>query len=308
MNGRIYDPLLGRFLSADLVVQYPGSLQSFNRYSYVRNNPLTSIDPSGFQDAAATASFSQFARDAAPVTPIVVTALVEGAPAAGAALTGGGIFVATVGGVAAGGYLLDAAPLSQSPVGVNPYAADALNISWAIRTVFYGETAPPPDHTRGYMTAMQSGNGQQAASNAATTPKEPAEQGSDAAKQKENSSGGQVPQEPPNDKDPKARGRESEKRVLSDIGEKKNTEKISTSEGDTIPDFQNKTQVGEIKDTKTVTNTPQIRAQKEAASTTGREHVIFTGKETKVTPKAAEGSTVVRREDLGPKQKKPGEP
>ncbi len=48
MNGRIYDPLLGRFLSADLVVQAPGSLQSYNRYSYVMNNPLTLVDPSGF--------------------------------------------------------------------------------------------------------------------------------------------------------------------------------------------------------------------------------------------------------------------
>ena len=43
MNGRIYDPLLGRFLSADLVVQNPGSLQSFNRYSYCGNNPLGEI-------------------------------------------------------------------------------------------------------------------------------------------------------------------------------------------------------------------------------------------------------------------------
>ena len=48
MNGRIYDPLLGRFLSADLVVQAPGSLQSYNRYSYVLNNPLTLTDPTGF--------------------------------------------------------------------------------------------------------------------------------------------------------------------------------------------------------------------------------------------------------------------
>jgi len=48
MNGRIYDPLLGRFLSADIVVQAPGSLQSYNRYSYVMNNPLSLTDPSGF--------------------------------------------------------------------------------------------------------------------------------------------------------------------------------------------------------------------------------------------------------------------
>ena len=47
MNGRIYDPLLGRFLSADIVVQFPGNLQSFNRYSYVQNNPLTFKDDTG---------------------------------------------------------------------------------------------------------------------------------------------------------------------------------------------------------------------------------------------------------------------
>ncbi len=48
MNGRIYDPLLGRFLSADVHVQFPGDLQSFNRYSYVDNNPLRYTDPTGF--------------------------------------------------------------------------------------------------------------------------------------------------------------------------------------------------------------------------------------------------------------------
>jgi RHS repeat-associated protein len=50
MNGRIDDPLLGRFLSADVVVQFPGGLQSYNRYSYVRNNPLSVTDTSGFQE------------------------------------------------------------------------------------------------------------------------------------------------------------------------------------------------------------------------------------------------------------------
>jgi RHS repeat-associated protein len=47
-NGRVYDPNLGRFLSADPIVQSPYNLQSYNRYSYAWNNPLNGIDPSGF--------------------------------------------------------------------------------------------------------------------------------------------------------------------------------------------------------------------------------------------------------------------
>ena len=51
MNGRVYDPLLGRFISADPFIPDPGSTQSYNRYSYVKNSPLTLIDPSGFTDS-----------------------------------------------------------------------------------------------------------------------------------------------------------------------------------------------------------------------------------------------------------------
>ncbi|MBZ4421420.1 RHS repeat-associated core domain-containing protein, partial [Myxococcus sp. RHSTA-1-4] len=48
MRGRMYDPQLGRFLSPDPFVQAPLFGQSFNRYSYVFNNPLRYTDPSGF--------------------------------------------------------------------------------------------------------------------------------------------------------------------------------------------------------------------------------------------------------------------
>lgn len=47
MNGRIYDPEIGRFLSPDPYVQVPEYSQSFNRYTYVLNNPLSLTDPSG---------------------------------------------------------------------------------------------------------------------------------------------------------------------------------------------------------------------------------------------------------------------
>ena len=50
MNGRVQDPFIGRFLSADPFVPDPLNGQSFNRFSYVRNNPLALIDPSGFTE------------------------------------------------------------------------------------------------------------------------------------------------------------------------------------------------------------------------------------------------------------------
>ena len=47
MNGRLYDPVLGRFFSPDNYVQAPNNSQNFNRYSYCLNNPLKYTDPSG---------------------------------------------------------------------------------------------------------------------------------------------------------------------------------------------------------------------------------------------------------------------
>lgn len=51
MNGRVYDPQLGRMLSAVPLVPNPLDGQSWNRYSYVLNNPLSRVDPSGFSDS-----------------------------------------------------------------------------------------------------------------------------------------------------------------------------------------------------------------------------------------------------------------
>jgi RHS repeat-associated protein len=51
-NARYYDPLIGRFVSADSVVPGAGKPQSLNRYAYVYNNPLKYVDPSGHVAAA----------------------------------------------------------------------------------------------------------------------------------------------------------------------------------------------------------------------------------------------------------------
>jgi len=48
LNGRVYDPLLGRFVSADPFIQDPANLQSYNRYTYGFNNPLAAADPTGY--------------------------------------------------------------------------------------------------------------------------------------------------------------------------------------------------------------------------------------------------------------------
>jgi RHS repeat-associated protein len=48
MNGRLYDPEIGRFLQADPIIQEPLNGQNYNRYAYVQNNPLSYTDPTGF--------------------------------------------------------------------------------------------------------------------------------------------------------------------------------------------------------------------------------------------------------------------
>ncbi len=46
-GARYYDPAIGRFITADIIVQAPYDPQSLNRYSYCRNNPINYVDPTG---------------------------------------------------------------------------------------------------------------------------------------------------------------------------------------------------------------------------------------------------------------------
>lgn len=101
MNGRVYDPAIGRFLTADPHIQSPGDLQSFNRYSYVLNNPLAYTDPTGYF------SFKKFFRAVVAIVVAVVIAvyvmpaILAAAPSASAALGTLGAKVVT--GAVAGG-------------------------------------------------------------------------------------------------------------------------------------------------------------------------------------------------------------
>jgi RHS repeat-associated protein len=50
LNGRVYDPMTGRFTSPDPTIPDPYDLQSLNRASYVRNSPMDKVDPTGFTE------------------------------------------------------------------------------------------------------------------------------------------------------------------------------------------------------------------------------------------------------------------
>lgn len=75
MNGRVYDPVIGRFLSADPFVQDATNSQSLNRYSYVMNNPLSMTDPSGFFWKKLKNAFKKIARAVVKAVKAVVRAV-----------------------------------------------------------------------------------------------------------------------------------------------------------------------------------------------------------------------------------------
>jgi RHS repeat-associated protein len=64
MNGRVYDPAIGRFLSADLFIDGADTVQGWNRYTYVHNQPLSRNDPSGYASVRGTGQRTQL-RDGA---------------------------------------------------------------------------------------------------------------------------------------------------------------------------------------------------------------------------------------------------
>ncbi|MBI5149483.1 MAG: fibronectin type III domain-containing protein [Candidatus Omnitrophica bacterium] len=141
-GARYYDPKLGRFITPDTIVPYPSDPQSFNRYSYARNNPVNVIDPTGHKW-----SWTKFWHAAVGAIVGVVAAIVLGP--AGLALVGStmaGIIGGAVGGAITGGLeggwkgALMGAAFGGALGGVGGWAIGG-NHYWALGGMFAAGTA-----------------------------------------------------------------------------------------------------------------------------------------------------------------------
>jgi hypothetical protein len=106
MDGRMYDPVVGRFISADPFIQSPDFTQSLNRYAYCINNPLSLIDPSGY---------SWFSKNWKAITASIVGIAVSVVTAGTATGVGIAIIAGAAGGAAGAltGALLNGANIGQ---------------------------------------------------------------------------------------------------------------------------------------------------------------------------------------------------
>jgi len=106
MNGRLYDPVLGRMLSPDPYIMGTDNTQGYNRYAYALNNPMSYTDPSGewvqYVVGAVIGGFSGWRiADAAGYTGWKKFGYTLAGAAVGAASGGLGAAISTSGGIAA---------------------------------------------------------------------------------------------------------------------------------------------------------------------------------------------------------------
>lgn len=131
MNGRVLDPVLGRFLSPDPYVQSPYDPQNLNRYSYVRNNPLRFTDPSGYcfndhpaADTSALACLEQIMVTATGIDGLTAD-LLAASDRAMAAMRNFAEAGAMAGGVTGDGAQLEEILVSAPTERPNMFAVDA---------------------------------------------------------------------------------------------------------------------------------------------------------------------------------------
>ncbi|MEM9687285.1 MAG: RHS repeat-associated core domain-containing protein, partial [Bacteroidota bacterium] len=143
MNGRLYDPLLHRFLAPDNYVQDPYNTQNFNRYGYVFNNPLMYTDPNG---------------EVAWFVPILIGAAVSAASYTVTALTADVPF--TIGGLAKATVIGAASGAMTFGIGEATSAITQLGVRISMQAVAHGMT-------QGVMSGIQGGNFWQGAASGA---------------------------------------------------------------------------------------------------------------------------------------------
>lgn len=120
MNGRVYDPYLARFVSADPYIQDPNNSQSLNRYSYVWNNPVNSTDPSGYWNLwKHTRDIKHWAQDNRRAIYAIAITVTGQYYAYGALATYGGFAAAGIAGASgfAAGYVGSGGNLKAALIG-----------------------------------------------------------------------------------------------------------------------------------------------------------------------------------------------
>ena len=130
-NARYYDPVLGRFIQADTIVQSPSNPQTLNRYTYCNNNPVNYTDPDGH--------FWFIPLIIAAIKGAIVGAIIGGAVAAA---TGGnigqGFATGAIGGAIFGGVGNIIGGMGWGVLGATAAHAAGGAVSGAISSVITG--------------------------------------------------------------------------------------------------------------------------------------------------------------------------
>ena len=129
MNGRVFDPRIGRFLTMDPIISDPANSQSWNRYSYVMNRATSSTDPSGYFGGCGRCGTIYISSPGAAATGMSLPGPGPGSPSGiydNYVVTGGAGYAAGV-----GGMNLSFGPTGGGGVGAAAYTNAAAALSSA---------------------------------------------------------------------------------------------------------------------------------------------------------------------------------
>ena len=269
MKGRVYDPIIGRFISPDPNVTNPYDPENYNRYSYVLNSPFKYTDPTGY-DAVSV------------MYEVVVTAPRDSN--------------------SWGYYYQDDrdAWMYRQDLDKGNYDINNYNANGKLDDIIFNSASfsgkyrwgDDREFLLGYST-----NTQDAELLLALIPFAKGVRFIAILRNGKYVTNPTVHRVIANG----ARGRASEARVLKDLGLAKNTTKVKTAEGNAIPDALTNALSLEIKDLKYISFSKQLRIQTGAARASGRQSVLVTGEHTRISsPTIRAFDQIIRRIDLGP--------